>query len=356
MQVLPFILCGGAGTRLWPLSREAYPKQFHRLTGPESLFQLTCRRLSGPLFGELSILSNHRYRFLIAEQLEEIGVQAATVVLEPVGRNTAPASCIAALIAARIDPDALVLLAPSDHMIPDAEAFARTIENGLDAAEAGALVTFGIVPDCPHTGYGYIETEATDGANLKVRRFIEKPSLTAAEQFLDSGKFYWNGGMFLFKASTMLDLFKTHAQHGENLKVQRFVEKPSLHAAEQFLDSGKFYWNGGMFLFKASTMLDLLKTHAPDILEGCRDSLAEVSEDLGFRVLNGAYSSVPAISLDYAVAEKADNLTCVPLTTSWSDVGSWSSVWDFMDKDPSGNVLGGTRRDRRRECARQLCI
>ena len=291
MQVLPFILCGGAGTRLWPLSREAYPKQFHRLTGPESLFQLTCRRLSGPLFGEISILSNHRYRFLIAEQLEEIAARAGSVVLEPCGRNTAPAACIAALTAARTDPDALVLLAPSDHMIPDAEAFARTIENGLDAAEAGALVTFGIVPDCPHTGYGYIETEATDGANLKVQRFVEKPSLTAAEQFLDSGK---------------------------------------------------FYWNGGMFLFKASTMLNLLKTHAPAILEGCRNSLAEVTEDLGFRVLNGAYSSVPAISLDYAVAEKADNLMCVPLTTSWSDVGSWSSVWDFMDKDPSGNVLAGS--------------
>jgi mannose-1-phosphate guanylyltransferase/mannose-6-phosphate isomerase len=290
-HVLPFILCGGSGTRLWPLSREAYPKQFHRLTGPESLFQLTCRRLSGPMFGELSILSNHRYRFLIAEQLEEIAARAGSVVLEPVGRNTAPAACIAALIAARTDPDAVVLLAPSDHMIPDAEAFARTVESGIDAAAAGALVTFGIVPDCPHTGYGYIETEAADGANLKVQRFVEKPSLTAAEQFLDSGK---------------------------------------------------FYWNGGMFLFKASTMLDLLKTHAPDILEGCRNSLAEVGDDLGFRVLNGAYSSVPAISLDYAVAEKADKLICVPLTTSWSDVGSWSSVWDFMDKDPSGNVLGGT--------------
>ena len=211
MQVLPFILCGGAGTRLWPLSREAYPKQFHRLTGPESLFQLTCRRLSGPLFGEISILSNHRYRFLIAEQLDEIAVRPGSVVLEPCGRNTAPAACIAALISARSDPDALVLLAPSDHMIPDAEAFARTVENGLDAAEAGALVTFGIVPDCPHTGYGYIETEATDGPNLKVQRFVEKPSLAAAEQFLDSGKFYWNGGMFLCKASTMLDLFKTHA-------------------------------------------------------------------------------------------------------------------------------------------------
>ena len=289
-QVLPFILCGGAGTRLWPLSREAYPKQFHRLTGPESLFQLTCRRLSGPLFGELCVLSNYRHRFLVAEQLEEIGVAIDNLVFEPVSRNTAPAACIAALLAARTDEQAFVLLAPSDHMIPDSDAFARTVESGLDAAEAGALVTFGIVPDCPHTGYGYMETETVKGANLKVLRF---------------------------------------------------VEKPSLNTAEAFLDSGKFYWNGGMFLFKARTMLDLLELHAPNIPESCRKSLAEATEDLGFRVLNESYSDAPAISLDYAIAEKAENLICVPLTTSWSDVGSWSSVWDFMEKDPSGNVIGG---------------
>ncbi|HSF24851.1 MAG TPA: mannose-1-phosphate guanylyltransferase/mannose-6-phosphate isomerase [Blastocatellia bacterium] len=290
-QVLPFILSGGVGTRLWPLSREAYPKQFHRLTGSESLFQLTCRRLSGPLFGELSVLSNHRYRFILAEQLEEIGAGPASLVLEPAGRNTAPAACIAALMAEQIEPEALVLLAPSDHMIPDAEAFARTVESGVAAAEAGAVVTFGIVPDSPHTGYGYIETEAANGAALKVRRF---------------------------------------------------VEKPSREAAEQFLDSGQFYWNGGIFLFKARTMLDLLKTHAPSILEGCQSSLAEVRTDLGFRVLNGAYSSVPCISLDYAIAEKADNLMCVPLATSWSDVGSWSSLWNFMDKDARGNAVSGS--------------
>ena len=289
-QVLPFILCGGAGTRLWPLSREAYPKQFHRLTGPESLFQLTCRRLSGPIFGELCVLSNYRHRFLVAEQLEEIGVAIDNLVFEPVSRNTAPAACIAALLAARTDEQAFVLLAPSDHMIPDSDAFARTVESGLDAAEAGALVTFGIVPDCPHTGYGYMETETVKGANLKVLRF---------------------------------------------------VEKPSLNTAEAFLDSGKFYWNGGMFLFKARTMLDLLELHAPNILESCQKSLAEATEDLGFRVLNESYSEAPAISLDYAIAEKAENLICVPLTTSWSDVGSWSSVWDFMEKDPSGNVIGG---------------
>jgi len=291
-QVLPFILCGGAGTRLWPLSREAYPKQFHRLTGPETLFQQTCRRLSGPLFGELCVLANQRHRFLIAEQLEEIGATVKNLVLEPVGRNTAPAACIAALIAARANADALVLLAPSDHMISDAGAFAQAVESGLAAAEAGALVTFGITPDCPHTGYGYIEIE-------------------------------------------------TEVGEGANLKVRRFVEKPSLKAAEEYLDSGKFYWNGGIFLFKAATMLDLLQTHVPGILELCQKSLSEATEDLGFRVLNGSYSEVPAISLDYAIAEKASNMICVPLTTPWSDVGSWSAVWNFMEKDPGGNVTCG---------------
>ena len=151
-DILPFILCGGAGTRLWPLSREAFPKQFHRLTGPESLFQQTCRRLTGDLFGDLSVLSNYQHRFLILEQLQEIGASAANIVLEPQGRNTAPAACIAALIAGRTDPDALVLLAPSDHSIGDASAFAQAISIGADAAREGKLVTFGVEPDCPHTG------------------------------------------------------------------------------------------------------------------------------------------------------------------------------------------------------------
>jgi len=290
LKVLPFILCGGAGTRLWPLSREAYPKQFHRLTGPETLFQQTCRRLSGPLFGDLFVLSNHRHRFLIAEQLEEMGAPARNLVLEPVSRNTGPTACIAALIAARSDPDALVLLAPSDHMIADPVAFARAVATGVAAAEAGALVTFGVEPDCPHTGYGYIETEPGEGADRKVKRF---------------------------------------------------VEKPSLQVAEQYLDAGGFYWNAGIFLFKASTMLELLETHAPGILEACRKSLDAATEDLTFRVLDGAYAEAPAISLDYAVAEKAPNMRCVPLKTSWSDVGSWSAVWSFMDKDGAGNVVQG---------------
>jgi mannose-1-phosphate guanylyltransferase/mannose-6-phosphate isomerase len=175
-------------------------------------------------------------------------------------------------------------------MIPDAAAFAEIVKSGIQAAEADALVTFGIEPDCPHTGYGYIETEFASEAVLRVRRFIEKPSLKAAEGYLDRGG---------------------------------------------------FFWNGGIFLFKAKTMLDLLRKHAPLILEPCEKSLAGARQDLGFRVLSEAYGEAPAISLDYAVAEKASNLVCVPLKTPWSDVGSWSSLWSFLDKDPGGNVVSG---------------
>jgi mannose-1-phosphate guanylyltransferase / mannose-6-phosphate isomerase len=283
-------MCGGVGSRLWPLSREAYPKQFHRLTGPETLFQQTCRRLSGSLFGELCILSNYRHRFLVAEQLDEIGVSSGTILLEPVGRNTAPAACVAALIAREADAEALVLLAPSDHVMPDDVAFASAVETGLDFAVAGALVTFGVTPDCPHTGYGYIETETGKGPATKVTRFVEKPSLAAAEAYLDSDRFYWNSGIFLFKAASMLDLFQVHA---------------------------------------------------PAILESCEKSLSEAKEDLGFKVLGASYDEAPTISLDYAIAEKTTDMVCVPLKTPWSDVGSWSALWDFMDKDAQGNVACG---------------
>jgi len=292
-DVLPFILCGGAGTRLWPLSREAFPKQFHPLTGTQSLFQQTCRRLTGDLFGDLSVLSNYQHRFLIQEQLQELGLAEANIVLEPVGRNTAAASCIAALIAGRTDSEALVLLAPSDHAIGDDVAFAESISLGVNAAQQGALVTFGVEPDCPHTGYGYIET--VDSENRA-------------------------------KAA---------------LAVERFVEKPSREAATSYLDSGRFYWNAGIFLFKAATLLELFQTHAPEILVVCRQALNEAAKDLGFRQLGQSYQRAPSISLDYAIMEKAPNIVCVPLSTSWSDVGSWSELWNFLEKDGSGNVVRG---------------
>ena len=202
-KIWPYILCGGAGTRLWPLSREAYPKQFHRLVGPQSLFQQTCMRFSGDDFDAISVLSNRQYRFLIDEQLQEVGLQAARIVLEPVNRNTAPAACVAALIAHQADPDALVLLAPSDHVIADDASFAASVRRGIDAARGGALVTFGVRPDCPHTGYGYIESDSgkpDQSGVFAVRRFVEKPSADAAAGYLESGRFFWNAGIFLFSA------------------------------------------------------------------------------------------------------------------------------------------------------------
>ena len=289
-SVIPFILCGGAGTRLWPLSREAFPKQFHKLVGSDSLFQQTCRRFSGPLFSAPCIIANHRHRFLIAEQLEEISLTQATIVIEPIGRNTAAAACIAALIASKTDPDALLLLAPADHVIGDNAAFEKAIALGIKAATDGALITFGVRPDCPHTGYGYIEAEAS---NLP------------------------------------------------DLEVKRFVEKPSRETAQEFLDSGRYYWNAGLFLTKASVLLALLEAHVSSIVEIRRRSLAEANEDLGFLRLSDAYEDAAAISLDYAVAEKAGNLRCVPLNTPWSDVGSWSALWDLLEKDTMGNVILG---------------
>jgi mannose-1-phosphate guanylyltransferase/mannose-6-phosphate isomerase len=289
-EVRPFVLCGGAGARLWPLSREAFPKQFHRLTGPQSLFQETCSRLSGGSFGRLSVLSNHQHRFLIQEQLQEIGL-SAEIALEPSSRNTAPATCIATLMAARSGPDALVLLAPSDHAIGSDVSFIESVKLGVEAARDGAVVTFGVKPDCPHTGYGYIETE--------------------------------------------------HAENSAAVKVKRFIEKPSREAAENYLESGHFYWNAGIFLFRASTMLELFQTHAPQILAACRQALNEATTDLGFSDLGESYRRAPSISLDYAIMEKANNIACVPLATSWSDVGSWSELWSFLDKDSHENVARG---------------
>ena len=292
-KIWPFVLCGGAGTRLWPLSRDAYPKQFHRLVGPHSLFQQTCRRLSGDLFAQISILSNRQHRFLVADQLHEIGVEAAKNVLEPISRNTAPAACISALIAHRSDTEALVLLAPSDHVIADDASFAASVQRGIDAARKGALITFGVRPDCPHTGYGYIES--------------------------DSGK-PDQSGVFA---------------------VRRFVEKPSKEAAASYLESGRFFWNAGIFLFDAKVMLRLFETLAPEILSACQQALDTAVEDLNFLVLGEQYSQAEAISLDYAIVEKADTIGCVPLNTAWSDVGSWAELWNFLDKDSSGNVVQG---------------
>ena len=280
--VLPFILCGGAGTRLWPLSREAFPKQFHSIGSSNTLFQETCIRLGGAPFGTLTILANRKHRFLIADQLDAIGIEPATIVLEREARNTAPAACIAALIAMRQDPDALLLLAPSDHLIADADAFKAAIVSGIEAAEAGKLVLFGVTPNHAHIGYGYILAGDGNGAARGVTGFVEKPSRELAQSYLDGGNAYWNAGLFLSRAKTLLELFETHA---------------------------------------------------PAILDACRSALDEAVEDLGFLVLGKSYGDAPAISLDYAIVEKADDLACVKLATAWSDVGSWQAIAAALPKD-----------------------
>ena len=239
-------------------------------------------RSSSPISGTVFLLPSNWTRF---------HASSATIVLEPIGRNTAPAACTAALLAANDDPDKLVLLLPADHVISDSGAFADAVSLGAAAAAGGALVTFGVEPDCPHTGYGYIETEKSNSPVVKV---------------------------------------------------QRFVEKPSRQTAEEFIDSGNFYWNAGIFLFKASTLLALLETHAPSIIEICRRALADKTEDLGFLKLSPIYKDVSSISLDYAIAEKANNLRCVPLKTPWSDVGSWSALWSLLEKSDAGNVAIGS--------------
>jgi mannose-1-phosphate guanylyltransferase/mannose-6-phosphate isomerase len=248
--------------------------------------------LSGGIFGKLSVLSNYQHRFLIQEQLQEVGL-SGNIALEPASRNTAPAACIASLMAARVDPDALVLLAPSDHAIGDDASFAECVSLGAETARRGSLVTFGVEPDCPHTGYGYIETDGlVSGANAAIR-------------------------------------------------VARFVEKPTRETAECYLRSGAFYWNAGIFLFRASTMIELFQVHAPEILAACRQALDEATKDLGFTQLGESYRKAPSISLDYAIMEKASDIVCVPLSTSWSDVGSWSELWSYLEKDSQGNVARG---------------
>ena len=289
--IYPFILSGGSGTRLWPLSRKAYPKQFLALTGGDkSLFQMSCERFVAPQFAAPTILGGDDHRFIIAEQMRELGIKPATIVLEPMGRNTAPAAAIAALLAAERSDDALLLLAPSDHVIADAEAFRETVLRGVPAAQAGALITFGVKPSGPNTGYGYIEAEGA----------------------------------------------------GDALKVRRFVEKPDQAKAESYVVSGNFYWNAGIFLMSARALIAAFEAYAPDILEGCRRTLMRAQVDLDFlRLDTQTYGAIPDISIDYAIMEKAENVACVPLAAQWSDLGSWPAIWDVLDKDTDGNAAQG---------------
>lgn len=291
--LIPVVLCGGSGTRLWPLSRETYPKQFLRLLGKESLLQQTMQRLSYiDDLGAPILVSNESSRFVAAEQLREIGIDNAQILLEPMRRNTAPAIASAALHALAQYDDPLLLVLPSDHVIKDTDAFCTAIQHGRQAAVQGDLLTFGIKPSRPETGYGYIRAASSESSAVR--------------------------------------------------PVLEFVEKPNLATAEQYVASGNYYWNSGMFLFRASRYLEELERFEPRIVEACRKSVATARRDIDFiRLDEAGYAASPDKAIDYAVMERTDRAAMVTLDADWSDIGSWSSVWESADKDSASNATQG---------------
>ena len=301
-MIVPVILSGGEGRRLWPLTSPARPKQFLALSGDETLLQQTVRRLGEPaMFAPPIIIGGADQRFLIAAQLRAAGLEVGRIVLEPMGRNTAPALMVGALLAFANDPEALILSAHADHAIPDPEAFRRTIASGVPAAEAGKVVLFGVTPTFPATGYGYIEPGAAiDGAAREVTRFIEKPGAEAAQALLDAG----------------------------------------------------CLWNSGLFLMRAASLVAELERHEPAVLAAARAAIKAGAADEDFLRLDAvAFGQSPKISIDHAVMERTDNAAVVAADFSWSDIGSWSSVWEAQARDENGNaVRGPVVLDQARDC------
>ena len=290
--IYPAILCGGAGTRLWPLSRKAYPKQFADLIDGTSLFQRAATLVQGEGFAAPAIVTGDPFRFIVAEQLDAAGTTPSAILIEPEGRNTAPAILAAALVLQRQDPDALMLVLPSDHLIPDAPAFQAAVRAARQSALDGSLVTFGIEPTRAETGYGYLE--------------LDDPSARSA--------------------STPSPLM-------------RFVEKPDAERAAAMLASGKYLWNAGIFLFSLAAIIDAYRRHAPDLLAAVEGAVGGGSADLGFTRLGAeAWREAETISIDYAIMEKADNLVVMPFAGGWSDLGDWKSVWQESRPDAQANV------------------
>jgi mannose-1-phosphate guanylyltransferase/mannose-6-phosphate isomerase len=294
VTVTPVLLCGGSGTRLWPLSRKSFPKQFAKLVGTETLFQASARRLTGAQFAAPTVITGSDFRFIVTEQLAAVGIDPGAILIEPEGRNTGPAVLAAALHLAATDPDAVLLVAPSDHVIADAAGFRAAVAKGLDAVAQGRIVTFGIAPDRPETGYGYLELAAPAG------------------------------------------------ETGEPVPLTRFVEKPDLRNAERMLAAGNFLWNAGIFLFSARVILAAYDRHAPLMAATVRRAVSEARPDLGFlRLAPAPWAEADNLSIDYAVMERADNLTVVPYRGAWSDLGGWDAVAREMGPDAGGVAVAG---------------
>ena len=293
MQIIPVILSGGSGTRLWPLSRKDYPKQYLPLAGDNTMLQETILRLSGlDNLADPIIICNADHRFLVAEQCQQIGIKNPIILLEPVGRNTAPAIAAAALQSLKTSDDTVLLVLSADHVIQDIDAFHEAIKIASNQAQEGKLATFGIVPTDASTGYGYIKSSKhnTDGA----------------------------------------------------YKVEEFVEKPDLKTAELYLKQGNYLWNSGMFMFKAEILIDELTVHSPGIVKAVGGAVNNATQDLDFiRLDKQAFESSLSDSIDYALMEKSDNVVVVPLDAQWNDIGAWSALYDIGTKDSQGNVIKG---------------
>ena len=293
-MIIPVILSGGSGTRLWPLSRKMHPKQLLPLVNETTMLQDTITRLTGsPDIDHVMVICNDDYRFMVAEQVKETDISTNEIILEPVGRNTAPAIALAAFNATRDGEDPVLLVLPADHVIADVESFQAALQLGKEQAEAGRLVTFGVVPDLPETGFGYIKARASG----------------EQQAFYD---------------------------------VEQFVEKPDAETAAGYLADGNYYWNSGMFMFRASTYLNALEQHAPDIHSASKAAFATAARDLDFlRIGIEAFEQCPSDSIDYAVMENVNNAVVIPVDIGWSDVGSWSALHDVGEVDGEGNTLIG---------------
>ena len=294
MAIYPVILSGGSGSRLWPLSREHYPKPLLPLVSEKTLLQETACRLDAVADqGNAVYVCNDEHRFLVAEQIAELGKTPATIILEPEGRNTAPALTLAALYLERLDPDAVMVVMPADHVMTQPQQFVAAVEQGRVHAADGSLVTFGVVPDAPETGYGYIKRDSA-------------------------------------------------FEGGKAFRVAEFVEKPDLQTAEEYIHQGDYFWNSGIFLMRADRWLEEISRFRADILETCREAMHQGAQDSDFyRVSRSVFLGCPADSIDYAVMEKTGRAVMVPINAGWSDVGAWTALWKVCPRDADGNVIQG---------------